>query len=396
VIEGIIRISKWHETQGHRVELISLDRQDANWVNACPVAVTALGTRTSSYGYSKNLVDWLRCHAPRFDAVVVNGLWQYGSFGVWRAMAGRGAKRQGATNVGVMTRGGNVDSTPPYFVFPHGMLDPWFKRQYPMKHFKKWLYWPWAEYRVLRDARAVLFSNQTERTLARKSFWLYRCREAIAGYGVSLPAGDDSVQREAFMDVVPSLGQSKFFLFLSRLHEKKGPDLAIRAFGALQRAEPERMRSYRLVVAGPAVSEEYLSKLKQIERENCVPGTVLWTGMLSVDQKWGAMRTADAFLLPSHQENYGLAVAEALACKLPVLISTAVNVWEDVVGDGAGIAEPATEVGVRRLIERWLQLSDQQKALMREEASRCFNSRFEASRKATEMIEVFRQNGARG
>ena len=56
------------------------------------------------------------------------------------------------------------------------MLDPWFKRTYPIKHIKKWTYWPWADYRVLRDAKAVLFTTEQERLLARQSFWMYRVR----------------------------------------------------------------------------------------------------------------------------------------------------------------------------------------------------------------------------
>ena len=102
----------------------------------------------------------------QFDAVIVHGLWQYSSFGVWRALAG---------------------TDTPYFVFPHGMLDPWFKRTYPAKHFKKLLYWPWAEYRVLRDAAAVLFTSEEERRLARESFALYRAREVVVNYGTAAP-----------------------------------------------------------------------------------------------------------------------------------------------------------------------------------------------------------------
>jgi hypothetical protein len=71
--------------------------------------------------------------------VIVQGVWQYSSFGVWRALRG---------------------TETPYFVFTHGMLDPWFKRTYPLKHIKKLLYWPWGEYRVLRDAAAVLFTSK--------------------------------------------------------------------------------------------------------------------------------------------------------------------------------------------------------------------------------------------
>ena len=83
---------------------------------------------------------------PAFDAVIINGLWQYHSFGAWRALRG---------------------TATPYYVFPHGMLDPWFKRSFPLKHLKKWLYWPWAEYRVLRDARAVIFTCEAESSSRR-------------------------------------------------------------------------------------------------------------------------------------------------------------------------------------------------------------------------------------
>ena len=98
-------------------------------------------------------MEYLRGKRDEFDCVLSHGLWQYHGFATWRAWRG--------------ARG-------PRFVFAHGMLDPWFRRMYPKKHLKKWLYWPWAEYRVLRSARAVFFTCDEERRLARESFWLYR------------------------------------------------------------------------------------------------------------------------------------------------------------------------------------------------------------------------------
>jgi hypothetical protein len=92
-----------------------------------------------------------------------------------------------------------------YFVFPHGMLDPWFKRTYPFKHLKKWLYWPWAEYRVLRDAQAVLFTCEEEKRLARESFWLYRCNERVVTLGIARPSGDTTAQRELFLAAIPGM-----------------------------------------------------------------------------------------------------------------------------------------------------------------------------------------------
>ena len=155
-IEGITQVSRMLARMGHEVELVSLDTPEAAWVQNCPLKVHALGKGGHDFGYAPDYVRWLKRHGVEYDAIVVSGLWQFHGLGVWLAL-----RRAGV----------------PYFVFPHGMLDPWFKRAYPLKHLKKWLYWPWAEYRVLRDARAVLFTCEEERRLARESFWLYRCEE---------------------------------------------------------------------------------------------------------------------------------------------------------------------------------------------------------------------------
>ena len=128
-----------------------------------------MGPGRSYYRYAPRLLPWLRQHAKDYDAVIVNGLWQYTTHATWRAL--------------------NKGSVP-YYVFTHGMLDPWFKRTYPLKHLKKWLFWPWADYRALRDAKAVFFTCEEERLLARQSFWLYRCHETVVSYGTGAPPGD--------------------------------------------------------------------------------------------------------------------------------------------------------------------------------------------------------------
>ena len=151
----------------------------------------ALGAGGSGYGYSSNLTRWLREHGGHFDRVIVNGIWQYHSLAAWRRYAA---------------------SSIPYYVFPHGMLDPWFKRTYPLKHLKKWLYWPWAEYRVLRDAAAVIFTSEEERLQARESFWLYRCRERVSPLGVGTPDPSPG-DRELFLEKYPALRGTRMLLF---------------------------------------------------------------------------------------------------------------------------------------------------------------------------------------
>ena len=155
-IEGIKQLIPALSARGIDTEVMCLDAPDASWTADFPVPLFPLGRKASAYGYSPLAVPWLRANRGRYDAVIANGLWQYTSFAVWRAFR---------------------NTRQAYYVYPHGMLDPWFKHQYPAKHFKKWLYWPWAEYRVLRDAAAVLFTSEEERLQARKSFWLYRCDE---------------------------------------------------------------------------------------------------------------------------------------------------------------------------------------------------------------------------
>jgi glycosyltransferase involved in cell wall biosynthesis len=325
--------------------------------------VHALGPGRGSYGYAPGFSRWLRERHAQYDAVIVQGIWQYSSFGVWRALRG---------------------TSTPYFVFPHGMLDPWFKRTYPLKHLKKLLYWPWAEYRVLRDAAAVLFTSDEERRLARESFPFYRCNEVVVNYGTAAPEIDLATAREDFINNFPQLRGRRFLLFLGRLHEKKGCELLLEAFAAF-RNSARADQSLDLVVAGPCADEGYQKYLKRL-----VPtgANVIFTGMLSGSRKWGAFSAADAFVLPSHQENFGIAVVEALACGTPVLISNKVNIWREIAGEEAGFVETDDLAGTVRLIERWLDTSPDVRATMKENARKTFARHFEINRATDSLLAV--------
>lgn len=355
---------------GHDVEIITLDSPDDPWLRNIPFAVHALGPGRGSYGYSPRFVPWIKSRSREFDAVIVHGLWQYSSFGVWCALHG----------------------TPtPYFVFPHGMLDPWFKRTYPLKHIKKILYWPWAEYRVLRDAAAVLFTSEEERRLARESFSPYRCNEMVVKYGTTAPLADAKTGAREFLDSFPQLRGKRLLLFLGRLHEKKGCDLLIQSFAAMKKSACTD-DALHLVMAGPSSDEAYLVDLKRLAESALASGReeipITFTGMLSGNLKWGAFAAADAFILPSHQENFGIAVVEALACGTPVLISNKVNIWSEIVDDHAGFADKDDLDGTTRLIDRWLRTSDEERDGMRANARKCFDRRFHIDRAVESLLQV--------
>jgi glycosyltransferase involved in cell wall biosynthesis len=361
-IEGVRRLRDALAAIGHPGDILCLDSPDADFVTGFPGQVTALGPSSRSYFYNDRVLPWLEAHAGDYDAVIVNGLWQYTGFATWRAL-GRSAT--------------------PYFVYTHGMLDPWFKRRYPLKHLKKWLYWPWAEYRVLRDAAAVIFTCEEERLLARQSFWLYRAREVVGSYGTSPPPTNARALAAAFTAAFPQVQGKRALLYLGRIHEKKGGDLLIEAFAQVQGDAPD----LHLVMAGPG-DEDIVKPLKRRAEELGIAPCITWTGMLSGDLKWGAFYASDVFCLPSHQENFGIAVVEALACGKPVLISDKVNIWREIEQDGAGLVGPDTLAGTVQALRQWLSLSRADVAAMRIAALRCFQARFQIGQVAETLVRI--------
>jgi glycosyltransferase involved in cell wall biosynthesis len=347
---------------GHQVEIASLDSPDAPYLAQSPLPVYPLGPAKLKYGFSPRFVPWLRANAGRYDAAIVNGIWQYHSFGTWCGLR---------------------NSSTPYVLFTHGMLDPWFKKQYPLKHMKKWMYWPWAEYRVLRDARAVLFTCEEERRLARSSFWLYRCNEVVVSYGTASPKGDPESELREFFTHYPELRGKKLALFMGRIHPKKGLDLLIEAFAKVLRQQPD----WHLVIAGPD-QVGWRQELNYQAAQLGLAPRVTWTGMLSGALKWGALRAAEIFVLPSHQENFGIAVAEALAAGVPALISNKVNIWREIESDGAGIVSEDNLESTCGLLQSYVEMPAEKKQAMREAARECFDTRFEIKHAAKSLHAV--------
>jgi glycosyltransferase involved in cell wall biosynthesis len=351
---------------GHCVELVSLDDPSAPFLADYPLTAHALGPSPGSYQYNARLVPWLQRHARYYDAIIINGLWQYHSFAAWRALHRMKV---------------------PYFVFTHGMMDPWFKRTYPLKHLKKWLYWPWAEYRVLRDAQAVLFTSEDERLLARQSFWLYRAREVVVAYGTRTPPGPAEELREKFYAACPCLRGKRVLLFLSRIQEKKGCDLLIEAFARVAGQDA----NLHLLMAGPDQTG-WMATLQAQAKALGVADRITWPGMLQGDMKWGAFYASEAFVLPSHQENFGIVVAEALGCGLPVLISDKVNIWREIEADGAGIVNTDTVDGTVKTLQRWLALDAQERQNMAQQAKATFAQRYTVEAMAQSLLEAIQHH----
>ena len=107
--------------------------------------------------------------------------------------------------------------------------------------------------------------------------------------------------------------------------------------------------------------------------------------------KRSALAAADAFVLPSHQENFGMSVAEALSIGLPVLISNRVNIWREIEADQAGYIENDDLAGTSRLIERWIRTPPDDQTRIRQNARECFARRFEINRAADSLLAILNE-----
>lgn len=364
--EAVRQLIKGYIAIGAEIEVVCLDNPHAEFLKEIDCPIHALDqSYLGRYAFSPRLWRWLHENVGRFDGIVMNGIWSFP--GVALRIAARRAGRS-------------------YGVFTHGALDPWFNREYPLKHLKKWLYWP-LQYAVLRDALAVFFTSKTERNLAITSFKPSNWNSLVVPYGIMGPGESregGAGQIEAFHRALPRLRGRHYLLFLARIHEKKGCDLLLKAFAQLAHTVPE----VDLVIAGPdQVGKQ--AKLQSMAEQLGIAARVHWPGMIGGDVKWGALRVCDAMILPSHQENLGVSVVEALSVGRPVLITYPVNIWPEIKDEGVGLADEDTLEGVVRLLRTWFSLSQGERAAMSARAEPCFATRFSMKQAAAAINQVF-------
>jgi glycosyltransferase involved in cell wall biosynthesis len=369
-IEALRLSAEAMNEMGHQAEVVSLDDPASPWVSAFPFPVNACGPAQLNGRFAYNLAPWIRQNARRFDVAIIHGLWNWASIGGWLGLRQSGL---------------------PYVIFTHGMMDPWFKRQYPLKDAIKQITWTVAQGKVLRDASAVLFTCEVERKLAAGSFIGYSYSSKVVPLGIAEPPKHTADQTAEFRRHVPKLEGRPYLLFLSRIHLKKGCDLLLDAFAKLQLEYPQ----IDVVIAGPDQAG-LQAVLMDTALQAGIADRLHWPGMLTGDAKWGAFRGAEAFVLPSHQENFGIVVAEAMACGTPVLISDKVNIWKEVEASGGGLVRSDTVEDVEALLRSWLTMPMTGKYNMRQAAQDGFRKYFHIDAAARELLAVLQSVGRAG
>ncbi len=351
--------------QGHLVDFVTFDNPNDLYLNNVPGHIYALGKAFSGYGVNAKLKSWLSVNGSGYDAAIIHGLWQYLGLVTWLTAPQTGLN---------------------YFIYPHGSLDPWFKHTYPIKHIKKWIYWQFFEKRIIRDSQGLIFTCEEEKSLAHQTFTFTKTNEIVAPFGLAFPADDSEKSIVEFYKKFPDLKGKHLLLFLGRIHPKKGCDLLIKSLKQAKALDPD----IHLVMAGPD-QIGWAPKLKELAQELGVADQITWPGMLTGEMKLGALRASQAFILPSHSENFGLAVIESLSCSLPVLATNKVNIWCEIAKDNAGIIEEDDLPGVIKLLELWIKTSKEQRGYMRQNAVNCFKNRFEIQLTTKRTIQALQE-----
>jgi glycosyltransferase involved in cell wall biosynthesis len=386
---------------GYHNEVLTLDRP-GSWNKSFTFNIHEIGPSIRPWGYVKNMVPWLLGNMNKFTVIIVHGLWLYSSFAASRAL-----KRY--KKMALEQRDENY---PKLFYMPHGMLDPYFQRSpgRRLKAIRNSIYWKLIEKQVVNSADGLLFTCKQECLLAHEPFSSYKPkREIIIGLGIEHPPLFKSQMQEAFSKSCPQVKNSSYIIYLGRIDQKKGIDILINAYQQLLIEQNKKVVKWnlvkssaswddrqlymetcpKLVIAGPGLTSEFGQEVvKMVAKDPLLKSSVFFPGMLDGDSKWGAFYGSEAFILPSHQENFGIAVVEALACGKPVLISNQVNINVEISQANAGIVDEDTTKGIYQILTKWLEKSEIQRLEMQQKSKACFKEYFEINSAIQKLIKA--------
>lgn len=252
---------------------------------------------------------------------------------------------------------------------PHGMLEPWIiqRHYWTRKVPALWLY----QRAAIQKADCIQATAESERDNLLK-----------LGYNSNIKIVKLGIDAESII-MKTSWKKSKQMLFLSRVHVKKGINYLIEAADILR----NELQGYKIVVAGEG-DADYVDFLKHQIMDKGLQDIIQLIGGVYGDRKWELFQTSDFFVLPTHSENFGLAIAESLASGTPV-ITTVGTPWNDLNSSNCGAW---IEIGTQPLVEtlrRFLSLSDEELETMGKNGRKLIENKYSAKVMAEEMMRVY-------
>jgi glycosyltransferase involved in cell wall biosynthesis len=356
-VTAVLGLAEAQAGMGHEVSIASSDYGLDTTPQIDNVEFSLFSCRYDAWRWSPELGRHLERIVKGFDVVMVESLWQYPTF-----IAGKICRAAGM----------------PYIISPNGMLDEWSLSQ---KAWKKRPYMTLIERATLLGANAIHLTSEGELSHSHLNRW--RVPKIVIPLGLPKSKYADLPDEESFIRRYPELSGKQIVLFLGRLHYKKQLDVVIRAFHQACFDKPDA----QLVLAG-AGEGPYVESLHDLVKRLGIKDRVLFTGILKGDAVKEVFRAASVFVLPSWQENFGLALVEAMAAQCPVVISDHIDLAPDVAQAKAGlVVSPNTEEtaeAITRLLE-----NEEMRREMGSRGRRLVLEKFTWERCALDFNEVF-------
>lgn len=270
------------------------------------------------------------------------------------------------------------DSRVPYLVAAHGMAEPWALQH---KAIKKWAYLSLIESKNLRRAACLHALSRPEvghlRALAPQT------PICLVPNGVDLGPFEHLPPRAELEAEHPELVDKFVLLFFSRLHAKKGLDLLATAFASIAPSRPD----LHLLVAGN--DDGARGPFEARIASSGLSHRVTFLGHVAAERARRTWAAADAFVLPSYSEGFSMAILEALANRLPVVITEACHFPELATSQG-GITVKPNAVGVTRGLRELLERSPEERAELGRRGRALIESRYTWDQQARRLAEVYR------
>ena len=263
----------------------------------------------SRLAFSPDMARSLKNSIHEFNVVHIHSLYQFPSH-----IACREAKRWGV----------------PYILRPHGTLDPYIRQRHPLR---KRVLMRLFQSSDLDHAAAIHYTTQEELRAAQPV--------GIKAPGAVIPLGVDPAEfeslppRGSFRRKYPRLLNSELIVFIGRLSQQKGLDVLVESFRRVVARHPNA----HLVIAGPD-DEGQETVLRRQFKKGGLEGSVTFAGMLVGQAKLALLADTDVWVLPSRMENFGMAVVEAMASGLAVVVSDRVQIHSEVSQAKAGLVVP--------------------------------------------------------
>lgn len=280
----------------------------------------------TGWHFSWKMSKAIKENINKFDLIFIPGIWNYPV-----AMAGYYCRKY----------------KKPYIIAPKGCLYPY---TFGKKKWKKWLYYNLISKRDIEYASLIYYATNDECKKVH-TFLKLKNKAVVVPNGIDLSDFNNLFDRKKLnINNHQFLKNKKIILFLSRINWKKGLDILSQAYSKLAKERDD----VHMFIVGPDEGS-YIEKVKKWLMDGGVLEKVTFTGMLTGKEKLKAFMVSDVFVLPSYSENFGIAIVEAMACNLPVIISDQVGIYKKIENAKAGIIIPTESKSLYNALVRLLE-----------------------------------------